>query len=143
MSREYPELPIPGVAAVVIRNDAILLVKRGQEPSQGVWGLPGGVVELGETIEEAVSREVKEETGVDISPVRLLTVLDSVTKDESGKIRYHYILFEFLCKFLRGEPKASSDVQAAMWVSLNSLGSVNIMPWTRKFIYKIYLELKT
>lgn len=143
MSREYPELPIPGVAAVVIRNDAILLVKRGQEPSQGVWGLPGGVVELGETIEEAVSREVKEETGVDISPVRLLTVLDSVTKDESGKIRYHYILFEFLCKFLGGEPKASSDVQAAMWVSLSSLGSVNIMPWTRKFIDKIYSELKT
>ncbi|MGQ9679242.1 MAG: NUDIX hydrolase [Candidatus Bathyarchaeia archaeon] len=143
MSREYPELPIPGVAAVIISNDAILLVKRGHEPSKGVWGLPGGVVELGETIEEAVRREVKEETGVEVSPVRLLTVLDSITKDKSGRIRYHYILFEFLCKFLRGELKAYSDVQDAMWVSLSSLGAVDIMPWTRKFIDKIYSDLKT
>ncbi|MEM2922375.1 MAG: NUDIX hydrolase, partial [Candidatus Bathyarchaeia archaeon] len=125
-----PSLPIPGVAAAIVSNEAILLVKRGHEPSKGVWGLPGGVVELGETIEEAVCREVKEETGIEIKPVKLLKVLDSITKDESGKIRFHYVLFEFLCKFLGGELKACSDVQDAMWISLDSLDSINIMPWT-------------
>ncbi|MBS7620109.1 NUDIX hydrolase [Candidatus Bathyarchaeota archaeon] len=142
MNREYPSLPIPGVAAIIVREEAILLVKREHEPSKGVWGLPGGVVELGETIEEAVCREVKEETGIEIQPIKLLKVLDSITRDESGKIRFHYVLFEFLCKFLGGELKACTDAQEAMWVSLDNLDSISIMPWTRRFIDRIYSDLK-
>ena len=136
MSREYPKHPIPGVAATIIHNNNILLALRGKPPSKGMWGLPGGVVEVGETLEEAVIREVKEETSVEVEPIELITIFDTIRKDEEGKVKTHFILFEYLCRYLGGQVKAASDAPDARWVSLDELNSINIMSSTKRFIQK-------
>ena len=140
MSRLYPELPIPGVAAVTVRGREVLLAERGKPPSLGKWGIPGGAVEVGETREEAVVREVLEETNVLVKPVDLLTIFDSISRDEESKVRHHYILFEYLCEYVSGEVIPGTDAPDARWVSIDDLGSVNIMPYTRRFIEKVLKE---
>lgn len=137
MRREYPASPIAGVASVVFSGEDILLVRRGNEPSKGMWGLPGGVVELGEIVKDAVAREVEEETGILIQPMRLLAVFDSIVRDDAGRVRYHYVLCEYLCEAVGGELRASSDVSNARWVPIKELGSLEMNPWTRRFIEKV------
>ena len=137
MEREYPEAPIAGVAATIFSGDSVLLVRRGNEPAKGKWGLPGGVIELGETVEEAVVREVKEETGIDVRPIRLITALDSIVRDDEGRIRFHYVIFEYLCEATGGALNASSDVQDARWFTFNSIDAIDILPWTRRFIERV------
>lgn len=139
-NREYPIYPIPGVAAVTIKDGKVLLVIRGKAPSLGKWGIPGGVVEVGETLHEAVRREVWEETNVNVEPVKLLTIFDSINRDDDGRVHYHYILFEYLCKYISGDVQAKSDAPDARWVSFNELDSLDIMPNTRRFIDKILRE---
>ena len=140
MSREYPAYPIPGVAGIVVREKEVLLVMRGREPSKGKWGIPGGVVEVGETVEEAVVREVREETGCNCIPIKHLTTFDSIRRDEDGRVHWHYILFEYLCRYVSGELHASDDAAEARWISLNDLGTVDIMESTRRFIEKTAYE---
>jgi mutator protein MutT len=137
LRREYPDSPVAGVAAVVFSGESVLLVRRGNEPSRGRWGLPGGVVELGEGVEEAVVREVGEETGVTVRPTRLLTVFDSIVRDGDEKIRYHYVLCEYLCEAVEGEPNAATDVSDAMWVLLEDLESLDMTRGTRRFIERV------
>lgn len=137
MRREYPSSPIAGVAAVVFSEDRVLLTLRGNEPSRGRWGLPGGVVELGERVEDAVVREAEEETGIRIKPRRLLTVFDSIVRDDDGGIKYHYVLCEYLCEAVGGTLRASSDAIDVRWVPLEDLGSIEINPGTRRFIEKV------
>ena len=140
MRREYPASPIAGVAATVFRGSEVLLVRRGNEPSKGMLGIPGGVVELGETAEDAVVREVEEEIGIRVKPLRVLDVLDSIVRDDEGRIRFHYILIEFLCEPIGGELKASSDVSDAFWAPLESLEELNVMPRTKAFIERTARE---
>ena len=140
MSRLYPELPIPGVAALILKGREVLLVVRGKAPAHGLWGLPGGAVEVGETLEEAVVREVLEETSVVVKPVELLTVFNPINKDDEGKVRSHFILFEFLCEYVSGKVVAGDDAPDARWVSIDNLDSVNIMQFTRDFIEKVLTE---
>ena len=140
MRREYPDSPIAGVAATVFSGENVLLVRRGNEPSYGLWGLPGGVVELGETVEEALTREVKEETGLSVRPIRLVTVLDSIVRDDEENIRFHYVLLEFLCEDLGGELEASTDVSDARWFPLGSLDSIDMNRGARKLIERIAKE---
>jgi len=135
--REYPEAPIPGVAAVVFHEGKVLLTRRENEPSKGMWGIPGGVVEVGETVEEAVVREVLEETGVRVRPVKLITSYDSIVKDDGGRPRYHYVLIEYLCEYLEGEPKAASDALDARWFPLDELGGIDMRDGTRRFLEKM------
>ena len=135
-SREYPSYPIPGVAGIVVRKKEVLLVLRGGEPSKGKWGIPGGVVEVGETVEEAVAREVREETGCYCTPIKHLATFDSIRRDEDGRVHWHYILFEYLCHYVSGEPHAGDDAVEARWISLNDLGAVDIMESTRRFVEK-------
>jgi len=125
---------------MIIHRGRILLSVRGKPPSEGLWGLPGGVVEVGETVEEALVREVLEETGVTVRPLKQVAVLDSVNRDEDGRIKYHYILFEFLCEYVSGEVRPDSDALDARWVPLDDLGSVDIMPTTLRFINKIMAQ---
>ena len=114
--REYPDRPIVGVGGVVIRDGCVLLVQRAQEPLAGKWTLPGGAVELGETLEEAVVRELREETGLEVRVLELVEAFERITRDESGRSRYHYVLLDYLCVPVSGELLAGSDVSTAAWV---------------------------
>jgi mutator protein MutT len=127
---------------MIIMRSRILLTVRGKPPSEGMWGLPGGAVEVGETVEEALVREVREETGLDVRPLKLVAVLDSVTKDDDDRVKYHYVLFEYLCEYLSGEVHAGSDAVDTRWVPLADLDSVQVMPTTRRFIQKIMEQEK-
>ncbi len=103
MRREYPDAPIAGVGAVIVRtgpqgNQEVLLVRRAQEPLKGQWSLPGGAVELGETLEEAICREVLEETGLVVQALDLVEAFDRISRDDSGRVRFHYVLVDFLCR---------------------------------------------
>ena len=103
MAREYPEFPFVGVGAVVVRNDAVLLVRRAQAPLVGEWSLPGGLLECGETLREGIVREVREETGLVVEAGELLGVYERVNRNDDGRVRYHYILIDFLCTAVRGD----------------------------------------
>ncbi len=119
-SREYPSAPIVGVGAVVIENAHVLLVRRGQQPLLGQWSLPGGAVELGETLKEAIVREVREETGLTVVPTAVLKALDRIERDPQGHVRFHYVLIDFLCSVSpeQGTLGAATDVSEAQWVPL-------------------------
>lgn len=114
--REYPERPVVGVGGVVIQDGAVLLVQRRSEPLAGQWSLPGGAVELGETLEEAVVRELREETGLTVRVLELVEAFERITRDETGRPRYHYVLLDYRCEPLSGTLQAGSDVAAAAWV---------------------------
>jgi 8-oxo-dGTP diphosphatase len=117
LRREYPDAPIIGVGAVVIDGGKVLLVRRGQEPLKGEWSLPGGALELGETLEQGVVREVLEETGLTVVPAGIVEVLDRISTEElSGRIRYHYVLVDFLCHVAGGALRSGSDADEARWV---------------------------
>jgi len=122
-AREYPSAPIVGVGAVVIDGDRVLLVRRDREPLRGQWSVPGGAVELGETLEQAIVREVGEETGLTVVPVAVLKALDKIDRDATGRVRYHYVLIDFSCRIL-GNPEAlvaASDISEARWVPVAGL----------------------
>ena len=128
MKRSYPSKPAFGVGAVIIESGKVLLVRRGQPPLDGRWTLPGGLLELGETIEHAVVREVKEETGWSVRVLKELTLFDFIEKDDAGRIRYHYVLADFLCEYLEGELAAGSDVKEVRLVSLDELTAYDLTP---------------
>jgi 8-oxo-dGTP diphosphatase len=136
MKREYPEAPIAGVGVVVVKGDKILLVKRGKEPSQGRWGLPGGAIELGETVAQAAEREVDEECGIEIEIRDVIEVIDRVIPDDDGQIRYHYILIDLLAKYRRGDPIASSDAAEVRWVLEKELDQLELSQATSRVIRK-------
>jgi ADP-ribose pyrophosphatase YjhB (NUDIX family) len=113
--------PIAAVGAVVLDGERVLLVRRGQEPLKGEWSLPGGAVELGETLEAAVCREVLEETGLEVEPVRVVEVLDRISRDAEGRVEYHYVLVDYACRVRGGVLGSGSDASDARWVSLEKL----------------------
>ena len=115
MSREYPERPIVGVGAVVWRGDRLLLVRRGKPPRLGQWSLPGGAQHLGETLAEAIAREVREEAGLALKRVELLAAVDLVERDEAGRVRYHYTLVDFSAESASGEAVAGDDAAEVAW----------------------------
>jgi 8-oxo-dGTP diphosphatase len=117
MKREYPDTPLVGVGAVIVEQGRVLLVKRGHPPLQGDWSIPGGVLELGETVRQAAVREAREETGLNVVPQELLGVFDRVLRDESGRVRYHYLLVDFLCRRVDGDLLAAGDADEVRWFS--------------------------
>jgi 8-oxo-dGTP diphosphatase len=137
--REYPLAPIVGVGAVVIEQDRVLLVRRNRQPMLGQWSVPGGAVELGETLEDAIRREVAEETGLSVAPIAIIKTFDRIERDAAGRVQYHYILVDFLCRLadLSQSPQAASDVSDACWVPLGGLRQSKefILPvWTMEVI---------
>lgn len=115
MKREYPETPLVGVGAIIIEGERVVLVKRGHPPLAGEWSIPGGVLEVGETLREAAVREVLEETTLEIEPTFLLGVYDRVLRDADERTLYHYVLIDFLCRRLSGEPRAAGDADEVRW----------------------------
>jgi 8-oxo-dGTP diphosphatase len=137
--REFPEAPIVGVGAVVIDGTKVLLVRRGQEPLKGQWSLPGGALELGETLQQGVAREVLEETGLVVVPAGIVEVLDRITPDPpTGQIRYHYVLVDFLCRVAGGSLLWGSDAEEARWVEREALQEFRLSPVTAAVIEKAF-----
>ncbi len=129
---EFPERPVPAVSALVFREGAVLLVKRRDEPSRGLWSPPGGSLELGETVEQAAAREALEETGVTARPARIADVRDVVLRDAAGKVQWHYVLFAVLCDYVSGEPFPASDAENARFIPLKDLGEYELTPTARE-----------
>jgi len=121
VKREYPEQPIVGVGAAVVDAGRILLARRGKEPARGWWTFPGGVVELGESVEDAVRREVLEETGLEIELERLLVVVDRIERDADGRVLYHYIIIDYLARPVGGSLRAGDDADGVLWADLADL----------------------
>ena len=126
MKRVYPEYPIVGVAAVLFLGDSVLLARRDKEPGKGQWSLPGGAVELGETLEEALKREVFEETSIGFEVGGLVRVIDRIVHDELKRVQYHYVIVDFWGWGSPGTPRAGSDVSEILSVPLAGLGAMEI-----------------
>ncbi len=121
-SREYPKFPIPGVGAVVLRKvggrTEVLLIRRGSEPMAGGWSLPGGAIELGESIREACVREVLEETGITVETLEEVEIIDIIHRDAEGRVQYHYVVVDILCRVTGGELRLGTDASEVTWADV-------------------------
>ncbi len=140
MKRDYPDRPIVGVGAVIVDAGRVLVIKRGVEPLKGRWSVPGGAVELGETLREAIAREVLEETGLVIEAIEVLEVFDNIYRDPEGRPQYHYVLIDFVCRMTGGVLQAGSDVSEAAWVRPEELSALQMTPNTERVIRKALKE---
>ncbi|HUA91264.1 MAG TPA: NUDIX hydrolase [Terracidiphilus sp.] len=138
MQREYPSAPIVGIGAVVVERGRVLLVRRGREPLKGHWTLPGGVLEVGESLTAGVAREVMEETGLHVEAIELVELVDRIHREE-GRVRYHYVIADYLCRVTGGVLQAASDADAVRWVERaewNSHSALALDPLTVMVIEK-------
>jgi 8-oxo-dGTP diphosphatase len=134
MKREYPESPLVGVGAVIVNHDnnddgdarRVLLIRRGTAPLLGEWSLPGGVLECGESLRDAVVREAVEETGLVVETAEMLGVYERVIRGDEGRVRYHYVLIDFLCRLVGGDLKAGSDAADVRWFTREELPALNL-----------------
>ncbi|MGD0348277.1 MAG: NUDIX domain-containing protein [Terracidiphilus sp.] len=144
VQREFPQAPLVGVGAVVVHEGRVLLVRRGSEPLKGHWTLPGGLLELGESVVEGVVREVREETGLLVEPLELVDLIDRIHREagrETGRVRYHYVIADYLCRLTGGELRAASDADAVRWVERaewNSHSALALDPITVRVIEKAW-----
>ena len=135
-SRWYPQFPMVGVHALVLKEGRMLLIKRSKEPSKGKWSIPGGRVELGEAISDAAKREVLEECSVEIEIERIFDVADNIIRDEKGRVRYHFVLIYLLARYKGGEVKALSDADDARWVTIKELAELDVHPQLRTVLLR-------
>ncbi len=136
MNREYPDRPLVGVGAVIVWDNRVLLVRRGQAPLLGEWSLPGGVVECGETLREATIREAQEETGLIVEAGELLGVYERVIRGDDGRARYHYVLIDFLCRPAGGVLAAGTDAADVRWFTGDDLSAVNLAHDTNEVVLR-------
>jgi len=136
MKREFPEHPLVGVGAVIIENARVVLVKRAHPPIQGQWSIPGGVLEVGELVRDAAVREAREETGLIVEPRELLGVFDRVLRNAEGRVQYHYVLIDFLCRRAGGDLLAASDAADVRWFSRDQLPGLGLAHDTLEVILK-------
>ena len=133
-SRQYPERPIVGVGAVIVKDGRVLLVKRRYEPLAGRWSIPGGTLELGETLETGLTREMQEETGLTIEVGPVIEVFDRIIVDADKRVRYHFVLVDYLCWPIGGSLQAGSDVDEAVMVDPASLDEYDLTEKAREVI---------
>jgi 8-oxo-dGTP diphosphatase len=138
MQREFPEAPLVGVGAVIVQDGKVLLVRRGRDPMKGRWTLPGGVLEVGESLSEGLAREILEETGLEVEVQELVELLDRIHR-EDGRVRFHYVIADYLCRVTGGDLRASSDADAARWVERAEWNSHSVLlldPITARVVEK-------
>jgi 8-oxo-dGTP diphosphatase len=133
-NRRYSEYPRVGVGVVVIHDRHLLMVKRGQEPNKGKWSIPGGLIELGETIYDAAGREVLEECSIKVEITQLLDTADNIVRDENGRVQYHYAIIDLLGRYVSGEARAQSDAGECRWVPIKELDSLDIVTTLRDML---------
>jgi ADP-ribose pyrophosphatase YjhB (NUDIX family) len=126
MSRAYPSRPVVAVGAVVVKAGKVLLVRRRREPSRGLWSLPGGAVRRGEGLREAVVREVREECGIDVKVEGVVEVVDRIYVDRNSRVRFHYVIIDFLASWRKGKLRAASDISDASWVDPAAIGRLSL-----------------
>jgi 8-oxo-dGTP diphosphatase len=126
--RKYPAHPLVGVGAAVWKNDKILLIQRGASPRKGTWSLPGGLVQLGEDLESAVIREVREETGIEARLRGVALLVDLIDRDREDNVRHHYVVIDFAADWVSGEAKAGDDAADVAWADPDSLDAYKLTP---------------
>ena len=136
MQREFPEVPLVGVGAIIVEGSRVLLVKRAHPPLQAQWSIPGGVLEVGELVREAAIREAREETGLIVEPEDLLGVYDRILRDPEQRVQYHYVLIDFLCRRVGGELQAADDAAEVRWCTREELPALNLAEDTQDVIRK-------
>ncbi len=134
----YPNQPVVAVGAIVFRNNRVLLVRRGQAPSQDLWAIPGGRVELGETLQEAAEREILEETGITIRALDPVYTFDYIERDGSAPPRFHYVIIDLIAEYVRGETRAGDDAADVRWVSAEDLANLKVSSKTVRLLKKHY-----
>ncbi len=137
MKREYPEYPRVGVGAFIKKNDSVLLLKREHEPGKGKWSLPGGIVNLGEKIRDAIKREVEEEVGLKVDIVNIVDIFDSIEYDDKGRARFHYVIIGFIMKPVGGEVRGSEEASQVKWFKADELKDLEITITTRKLLKEV------
>jgi len=136
MAREYPPGPVVGVGGVVTREGRALIIRRAHEPRKGEWSLPGGLVELGERLIDAVRREIAEETGLQVEVGPMVETFDRVHHDTEGRVRFHFVIVDYLCVASSGEAVAGSDAEAVAWVTGDELAAYRVNPHAAAVIRK-------
>jgi 8-oxo-dGTP diphosphatase len=134
MPRSYPDRPFVGIGVVVFKDDRVLLVRRAKPPVRRAWSIPGGAQEIGETVREAALRELMEETAIDAEIIGLIDVVDAVTRDDDGRVKFHYTLVDFAAEWRGGEAVADTDVDAVRWVPLDELDREELWHETLRII---------
>lgn len=137
MGGEYPDKPRLAVGGVVIKKGRVLLVRRGKAPALGQWAIPGGSVELGESLQQAVEREIREETGLSVRAGEVCHVFEAVNRDEGGRVRFHYVIIDLMADYLSGEPVPASDVTEAAWLSAEELEKRPVNASTLELLRKL------
>jgi ADP-ribose pyrophosphatase YjhB (NUDIX family) len=141
VSREYPKHPLVGAGALILKDGKLLLIKRGAHPGFGRWSIPGGLVELGEKVKDAMVREVKEEVGFDVEAVKLTDVADTIMLDDDGRVQYHFVVVNLMARIVGGELKTSSDILEASWVPVKEVHKVDLTNSFRVFFEKHRAEI--
>lgn len=136
--REYPQRPIIAVGGVVIHAGRALLVRRGQPPLEGRWSIPGGILEIGETITSAIERELKEETGVSVRVLGLLEIYEKVLRDSDNRPQYHFVILDYMCEFVEGVAAAAGDVTDAEWVAEEDLEKLQLTSAALRVVKKAF-----
>jgi len=139
MRREYPSRPIVGVGILIRQGEEYLIIRRASEPDKGLWAIPGGLVEVGEGVKEAAAREAQEETGLEVEVTELLDVIDKIIRDDSGRIKYHFIIVDFMATPKGGVMKASSDALEARWVKKEEFEQYQLTETFKMFLEHIGL----
>jgi 8-oxo-dGTP diphosphatase len=135
---EYPSLPRVAVGAIVFKDHKVLLVRRGKPPAEDLWAIPGGRVEIGETLPAAAEREIFEETGITIQALKPVYTFDVIERDSSGRIRFHYVIVDLIADYVRGDIRAGDDASAARWVSSDEMASLKVSSKTRQLLRTHY-----
>lgn len=136
----YPDQPRPAVGAIVFKDQRVLLVKRGRPPALGQWAIPGGSIELGETLQQAAEREVWEETGIRIAAHDPVFSFDVLERDHQNRVRFHYVIVDLAAEYVSGELRSGDDAVEARWVAADELSALSLNPMTRDLLVRLWQQ---